>query len=222
VTSSHTFAFIDESGNFDFSRKPSASKYFVLTSVLIDDCNHDASVTALRRRLAWSGSFPFGEFHCTEDLQEVRDQMFRVVQEMPIRVHASLFEKSKADPKLTADHDRFMKTAKWLHLRRVLARESPSSTDLMVVCASFGTRKRQKEEHESPCDITNQLSQSSRRDIRCGIWPASSDPLLQVADYCCWAIQRLYECGDRRSYELIEKQVIEIGHVFRSGSQHYY
>ena len=34
--------------------------------------------------------------------------------------------------------------------------------------------------------------------------PTMSDPCLQVADYLAWAVQRKYELGDERSYDLVK------------------
>jgi hypothetical protein len=42
-------------------------------------------------------------------------------------------------------------------------------------------------------------------DTRVAYWPALSNPCLQVADYCCWAVQRKWERNDRRSFNLIEQ-----------------
>jgi hypothetical protein len=57
---------------------------------------------------------------------------------------------------------------------------------------------------------------------RTAYWPAASDPCLQVADYCCWAIQRKWERGDMRLYELIASKIRSEFDVFRLGTTVYY
>ncbi len=213
---SRTHIFVDESGNLDFTLNPAASRYFTLTSVAVEDCSQGSSVTSLRRDVAWDGKFPVGEFHCSEDRQVVRDEVFAILTSLPIRIYASLFEKSKVATHLTADRERFLKTAQWMHLQYVLHGEAGSSSEIMIVSASLGTRKQREREFASLADIAAQLGQTLGKDIRCGTWPAASDPLLQVADYCCWAIQRKYELGDARSFALIAHQIVSVRDVFGS------
>ena len=49
----HVFA--DEAGNFDFSSRSGASRYFILTTVTIGDFGAGDALLALRRQLAWEG-----------------------------------------------------------------------------------------------------------------------------------------------------------------------
>jgi hypothetical protein len=53
-------------------------------------------------------------------------------------------------------------------------------------------------------------------------WPADSDPCLQVADYCTWAIQRKWERDDDRSHLLIAPKLRSEYDVWKSGEVHYY
>lgn len=52
--------------------------------------------------------------------------------------------------------------------------------------------------------------------------PAISDPCLQIADYCTWAVQRRYEQGDDRSYNLIDHLIESEFEPFELGDQLYY
>jgi hypothetical protein len=49
------YVFSDEAGNFDFSSKPSASRYFVLCTVTADHCGVGDALLSLRRELGWKG-----------------------------------------------------------------------------------------------------------------------------------------------------------------------
>ena len=71
----HVFA--DEAGNFDFSNGPSASKYFILTTLVMKECSLGERLLALRRQLAFEGLEIHQEgFHASEDKQAVRDRVF--------------------------------------------------------------------------------------------------------------------------------------------------
>ena len=70
----HVFA--DESGCLTFDRSRNASRYFVLCTVVMEDCQVGSALLDLRRTLAWEKA-PLGEyFHASEDRQEIRDAVF--------------------------------------------------------------------------------------------------------------------------------------------------
>jgi hypothetical protein len=52
---STVYLFGDEAGNFDFSDGPGASRYFILATVTMSNCQAGDRLQALRRRLAWQG-----------------------------------------------------------------------------------------------------------------------------------------------------------------------
>lgn len=58
--------------------------------------------------------------------------------------------------------------------------------------------------------------------MRRAFWPAASDPCLQVADYCSWALQRKWEVADLRSYNLIAPKVQSEFDLFAAGKTTYY
>jgi hypothetical protein len=49
-----------------------------------------------------------------------------------------------------------------------------------------------------------------------------SDPCLQVADYCTWAIQRKWERNDNRSYDLISGKLESEYDVWAIGRTYHY
>ena len=53
------------------------------------------------------------------------------------------------------------------------------------------------------------------------VFPSGTDPCLQVADYCAWAIQRKWERGDARSYDLIKKHITYESDIWADNSQYF-
>lgn len=49
-----------------------------------------------------------------------------------------------------------------------------------------------------------------------------SHPLLQVADYCCWAVAKKWKDGELRPYEKIRKAIKTEFDIFRTGTTEYY
>jgi hypothetical protein len=70
------YVFSDEAGNFDFSRQPGASRYFILGTATADDCQVGDRLLQLRRELGCRGQHLDRVFHATEDPQAVRDEVF--------------------------------------------------------------------------------------------------------------------------------------------------
>lgn len=214
------YIFADESGNFDFSRAPSASRYFILTTVSVDDCSVGSALLELRRELAWRKVGLNSEFHATEDAQQVRDEVFAVLGGLNFRVDATILEKAKAQPHVRDPKERFYKIAWYYHLKHVAKRAACAHDELLVVGASVGIRKERGLFRDAVHEVVGQVA--PMLDYRTAYWAAGSDPCLQVADYCSWAIQRKWERGDSRSYALIAKHICSEYELWKAGSRLYY
>ncbi len=94
------------------------------------------------------------------------------------------------------------------------------ATELMVTAASIGTKRGQVAFTEAVNDVVFQ--QTAGIHWRTAFWPAQTDPCLQIADYCTWAIQRKWERGDTRAYDLIKSKVVREYDLWKNGEQHYY
>jgi len=69
------FIFADEAGCFTFSRNHNVSRYFILCTVIMDECPVATDLFDLRRRLAWEG-FELGDyFHASTDITEKRKRV---------------------------------------------------------------------------------------------------------------------------------------------------
>lgn len=212
------YLFADESGNFDFSSR--GSKYFILTTVSASSCAAGDALLALRRDMAWRGVKLIDAFHATEDSQAVRDEVFAELQRHDLRIDATILKKAKAMPKLYQDDTAFYKYAWFYHMKYVAPQIAEAQDELLVIGASLGTRKKQHLLTQAIEDVVGQTARSPQFQVHA--WPAASDPCLQVADYCCWAIGRKWERDDARSYDLIAKKITSEFSLFRRGARQYY
>lgn len=214
------YVFADESGNFDFSRNRGATRYFILTTVTMTDCAVGQRLLELRRELAWEGLGLASEFHATTDAQAVRDRVFAAVAPFSFRVDATILEKAKADPMIRSTDERFYQHAWFYHMKYLAPRVTCSDDGLLVVGASLGTRKRRQLFHSAIEDVVRQVSPTL--EVRVASWEAASDPCLQLADYCSWAVQRKWESGDARSHELIRPKIRSEYNLFAAGAVSHY
>ena len=214
------YIYADEAGNFDFSSNRGATRYFILTTVLVEDHQIEMEMLDLRRELVWEGYNLPGPFHASTDEQLVRNRVFDVLSLYDFRVDATIIEKCKAMPRIRPTEEAFYKHAWFYHMKYLANRVALPVDDLQVIAASIGEKRKLAGFRYGVQDVLRQTSWSNT--IRVDMWPFSVDPCLQVADYCCWAIQRKWERNDDRSYSLIQDKIRSEYDLFRSGTTNYY
>jgi hypothetical protein len=94
------YVFADEAGNFDFSTNAGESRYFILTTVTMENCRAGDALALLRRELTWTGVNLPRQFHATDDTHQVRAAVFDLPKRSPIRIDSTVLEKRKAEPHL--------------------------------------------------------------------------------------------------------------------------
>lgn len=212
------FVFADEAGNFDFSRRKGASRYFILTTVTMDDCGTGDALAHLRRSLTWQGISLPKPFHATDDTPAVRDAVFELLMRSPIRIDATVLEKRKAEPHLQGELALY-KMGWFLHFKYVAPLVATSQDRLLVVAASLGTKKTRRLFSDAVGDVVKQVSPARHR---VAFWAADSDPCIQVADYCCWAVQRAWEREDSTFLDLLGSKIATNKDIWESGETFHY
>ncbi len=217
-----SYIYADESGNFDFSDGPGATRYFILTTVTVADDAIERDLQELRRELAWEGEPLAAGFHATNDKQRVRDRVFAAIVQHDFRVDATILEKRKVTPRLRSTEARFYGFSWYAHLTGLIPVLTQSSDELLIIAASIGTGAMR-----SALQLEVSIAESNSAmpvAVRSAMWPASTTSLLQVADYCAWALQRKWERepSDTRSYDLIRDRIASEFDVFRAGMAAYY
>ena len=212
--------FSDEAGDFAFTRNPRASRFFMVCTVALPDCNIGNDLLALRRDMVWRGLNVREEFHATEDKNDVREEVYRLIAASDIRVDATLLDKPKAQPHIRSAEDRFYTDAWFYHFKHVGPRILRGHTEVSVTAAALGTKKGQAAFTEA---VNNVLQQTIAKQQWATFFPRSiADPCLQIADYCAWAIQRKWERGDSRWYDMIGDKVASEYNLWRTGTVEYY
>ena len=213
------YIFGDESGNFDFSQKQGASRYFILTTVMMKSCAVGDALLQLRRELAWKDVLLTEQFHASSDRQAVRDQVFNCLARFNFRVDATILEKRTTIERYQTDVSQFYRLAWWLHLK-YLGQSIHGGEKALIVAASLGEKRKRQAFSDAFNDVARQAV--SHADFYTAFWHDATDPCLQVADYCGWAIQRKWESHDDRSYALIEHQIASEFDAFQRSTHYYY
>ncbi|HZF12626.1 MAG TPA: DUF3800 domain-containing protein [Thermoanaerobaculia bacterium] len=215
--------FIDESGNFDFSVR--GTKYFLLTAVSTTGCaDLFSEFFELKHRLAASG-LELEEFHATENKQAVRDEMYKMIERhcehQCLTIDSVIAQKNKTNPSIRADAVFYAKMLQTL-LQWVFKHRPTTDVDrILVWAARIGTnKKRGLFEKTIKGYLSNELN--ARHPYHLFIHSAASHPMLQVADYCSWAIIKKWKDAELRPYSKIHHAVLTEFEIFRSRTKQYY
>ncbi|KQM37968.1 hypothetical protein ASE59_11765 [Sphingomonas sp. Leaf10] len=213
--------FADEAGNFDFRRHPNVSNFYIICTVTMTDCAKPAALlTDLKRQLAWEKAPVRDSFHCTDDAQATRDRVFETILGCEFGVQATVMEKAKANPSIRKTDAAFYGHGWLYHLRHGLRDEIFFADELHITAASVRTKKEQVAFADAVRDVVRETVDGPA--VRTSFWQCATDPCLQLADYCTWAIQRKWEKGDARSYDLIRDRVTYHYDLFARGKTLYF
>jgi Protein of unknown function (DUF3800) len=218
---SRLYVFADEAGDYAFSRNSRASRYFILCTVTMEFCNQlSAGMLNLRREMIWAGDPVRHFFHCTEDKQVVRDKVYALLKVHPFEIQATIMEKAKAQPQTRASKYRFYQYAWYHHLKYAAPKFIRSATEIQITTATAGVKKEQPKFTSAVNDVAQQTM--GKRRWKTAFFPSMADPVLQVADYCTWAIQKKWEGGNTRSYDLIKHRITHEVDMWERGTKLYY
>ena len=213
------FYFTDESGDLNFKNSVQSSKYFIICTVRMESCRIGNDLLELRRELLFKNAPILEEFHATEDKQFVRDQVFKLIATANLTVQATLLEKRKAQDHVRKSGANFYKHGWFYHLKYAPI-QLPSNYEALFTTAKIGTKKSQAVFTAAVNDVLQQTH--ARRNWSTHFCPSATDPCLQIADYSAWAIQRKWERGDPRSYDLIKHLINYEFDLWKMGKFFYY
>ncbi len=215
-----TYIYADESGNFDFSRNAGATRYFLLTTVVINDHSVESELLELRRELAWEGVEIRNGFHAVNDSRRVRRRVFDTLSRCNLTIDVTILEKNKAEPRIRPTGAYFYGFAWYHHMIDISIKGAPYLDELLITAASIGTKEMNASFNTAVETVKTILFPQTA--LKTAVWSAPSDTCLQVADYCSWAIFRKWEHGDDRPYQLIAGKIGMENDLFSNGRVQYY
>lgn len=214
------YLFSDEAGCFTFNRQPGVSKYFIICTLSAKTLGLAEALTRLRHDLLREG-LPVGEFfHATVDTQAVRDRVFDELVKHKFKFQVTICEKSKAEPQVTVTKARFYKLPWYFHFRHGIAPHLKGDIRLVVTAASIGTNKERATYIGALRDVVRQCA--PQVPIVVDFRRSIADHMLQAADYCAWAVGRLWERQDSRSFDLIKDRMTYSYDLWKTGKKHYF
>ena len=214
------YVFLDESGNFDFSIK--GTKYFILSGLSCYrpfEWYHDFIDLKFNLLENFNG---VEEFHCTEDKQLVRNQVFSILEkyQASFRIDSVIVQKNKVNPSIRNQDQLYPLMLKIL-LSYIVKNYNKEKISQLVFITDELPVKKSKETITKGIKLN--LDESfGKKPYKIFHWNSKSTIGLQAVDYACWAIQKKWNVKDFRSYDKVKKSIQSEFDVFRSGDVEYY
>lgn len=224
------FLYLDESGNYVFSKN--GSEYLIFTALATGNpyaLQHKLCELEKRLRKDKIMAADSECFHATEDKQAVRDEVFKVLEESDdFTVDSIVAEKCKTNPVLREETKLYRKIYHYL-LDYIFQRHQEVEKILIFIHAAPVKRKRHAFE-KGIKETLNEILGNERlgKEIKYHIQylPTISSYGLQAADYCSWALKKKWgDWGgkiDLRSYNCIASKVKSEFEIFKTGTTKYY
>ncbi|MCH7471460.1 DUF3800 domain-containing protein [bacterium] len=217
------YIFVDEYGNFDFS--PKGTPYLIRTAL---SCQRPfwwyPEVSILRHDLIEQHRAMHLEyFHATDDSWPVRKALYKLIAAnvSSFRIDSIIIEKRMAHPLVRRD-ERFYPEHLGTLLKYVISgwhfHQAVPET-IVITDRLPHERKRRAVEKAIKTVLKHRLSGSPFRVYH---FQSRSEIGLQIADYCCWAIQRKWMRADEKWYKAIMPAISSEFEVYREGATAYY
>ncbi len=158
------------------------------------------NVPSVKKRIEKGGYF----FHAKDDLPEIKKEFFDYINELDCRFQAvvgrkkiDLFERKHNgnESEFYADMLSHLLKDKLAKYPRLVLNMAERSNSTAIQNLEIGLSKAEAR-------FTKKFPNKNRRTkIAFGVHKYKDEPLLTVADYLCWTVQRVFERGETRFYD---------------------
>lgn len=167
--------------------------------------------------------------HATDDLPEVREKIFKMIKDLDISFEAVVGRKiyNIFINKHNSNESEFYADM----LSHLLKNKMELGGKLVLNISQRGKSTKNKNLEKAAETARKRFSKVKpdkvvQTDFVFNVQNPTSEPLLNVADYMCWAVQRVFERGETRYYNFVEEKISLIIDLYDSekyeGSKNYY
>ena len=220
----YLFAFIDESGNDDFT--PRGTAMWVLTSLLLLDPQVARDELFDLKHDVLDAGIDLSHFHAAEDKQLVRDRVFDILNPLTqgqCRVDSVIVRKARTAPSVRTPA-RFYPMMVEAALKYQFDARGIDVTRFDKVMIFVDRPSRRGKEFKALVKALKQTLPSHLRGVPYQLFfhPSPSHYGLQKVDYISWAVYVRWEKGERRPLDRISHLVASQFDIFRYGNKSWY
>ena len=229
------YIFIDESGDTNFTSK--SSKNFLLTglvcppsSQLVSKLYHTKHklipVFETLKKQIKNRNEELECFHATEDLQIIRDEVFKIIgDEKNLSVYSVIIEKRKTVPFYQDPRRFYTKACIWLMHGVLYNQDIGKYKKIIIFFDSIPADNKKKKAMFKglKTEIANFFKEMNIQIPYClCMHQSKSNTYLQIVDYISWAIYIKNERNETRPYAIIQKFIKNEFFPFARGQQFFY
>ncbi len=197
------FLFVDESGNFDFSRK--GTPLFMLSGLVTKDIVSWTLPLQLLKHEIMAQGYDLEEFHATEDYQWIRNSVFQVLtQPTQSQIHTVIVPKLTV-PLIHQSPEKFYPAVFKQLMQQLMASYEFAEVKKLVLILDEIPYKQKRESLQK--GVKEALSQTMRLNYHLFFHDSRSNFYLQAIDYFNWAIYVKWTRGEERPYQAIQTMI---------------
>ena len=215
------YIFLDEGGNFDFSRR--GSRFYSFSCVTME---RDFAIYPDLDRYKYE-VIEFGKdidhFHCAEDNPHVRGRVFGIIQSHlnTLKIDNIIVRKCKTGTALQ-DPAKFYAYMLGQLIRYVLNWYQLALIDEVIIITDNLPLSKKRTAFQKAIKLKFGEMLPAGATYKILHHYSRSHYGLQVADYCNWAILRKWETGDDSHYRAIRAAIRSQFDIFSLGTRKYY
>jgi hypothetical protein len=183
------------------------------------------SIPSIARKLRGKGFF----FHATDDPPEVRQRFFRYIETLDCSIEVMVARKIPA--LFVAKHNGRDSEFYADVLSHLLKNKLRKNHKLVLNIAERGSSTRNGNLERALGKAVERHSKKNNgggvaAQVVFNVQNHYTEPLLNVADYLCWSVQRIFERGETRYYDFLGEKISLVVDLYDSasyaGNKHYY
>ncbi len=183
------------------------------------------SIASVAKKAAGRGFF----FHATDDPPEVRERFFKFIQALDCTCEVIVARKK---PSIFARKHHNQESEFYADvLSHLLKNKLHLGQKIVLNIAERGASTRNANLEWALTKAVERFEKKWNKEDICSsvvfnVQNHYTEPLLNVADYLCWAVQRVFERGETRYYDFLGNRIRLVVDLYDSanyvGSRHYY
>jgi len=168
-------------------------------------------------------------FHATDDVPEVREKFYKLIKSIDLSFEAVVGRKNYSI--FSSKHNSREEEFYGDMLSHLLKNKFQMGGKLILTISERGSSTKNQNLEKALEKAKGRFSTvKPEKDIETNIvfniQNPIKEPLLCIADYLCWAVQRVFERGEMRFYNYIEEKVSLVIDIYDSenykGNKNYY
>jgi hypothetical protein len=207
MTDNCLYIFLDEGGNFDFTER--GTKYFTLTCTLLKRPFDVCSALKNYKYDCIEYGLDIEHFHCCKDNKHIKNKVFGIIGDylQDIEIYSFKVNK-KLFPNIGSHNAEIFYSSMITKLLEVLAEELSIKRNIekiVIITDQIPIAKKRK-------IIIKTIKENLPRKIKESNYQilhhsSKSHVALQIADYCNWALFRMFETGDETYFQKIRPSI---------------